>query len=139
MERYIIYTCGIKEINEAVQKVLFEKGYEWPDGGVDFRHQEGAGVATGFYDTKPFKHIVTVREPMNEHWKDHKEITFRELCELPPVHDEEERLASFLYGKITDYWADNIASNDQPLAFREWVEQQNWCKVREKVEKKLGL
>ena len=125
-EKMIIFTMGIKEINEAVQKVLFEKGYEWADGGVDFRHQEGAGVATGFYDTKPFKHIVTVREPMNEHWKDHKEITFRELCELPPVHDELEELADEIVETIRAHGFGNESE-----AF--------FCKVWERLKLKLGL
>ena len=133
-EKMIIFTMGIKEINEAVQKVLFEKGYKWYATGESFTDiTNGYGMVLDFFE-KPRGNICEIDETIHRTRENYKEITFRELCELPPVHDEEERLASFLYEKITDYWGANTQ-----CMFETWKKNQNWCKVREKVEKKLGL
>ena len=125
MDKYIIYTMGIKEINKAIVKVLLEKGYE-PENpqqsvylkaetiGINFLSRNGITFGT--------KH--SIRNDVE--WK---EITFRELMELPPVHDELEELAK----KLVD-----VIQKDT-----EWgegrIQESEYCKLWERMKPKLGL
>lgn len=122
-EKMIIYTMGIKKLNEAVQKVLFEKGYEMEYG---YREVPSTSRFVFLHD----KHENEFNWGYAEDWErksQFKEITFRELCELPPVHDELEELADELIHRIKAYQKEyNISDGDL-------------CEVRKKVEKKLGL
>ena len=111
---------GIKEINGAVQKVLLDKEYKWSKGN--------APLPSRWVEAE-----YLVIEGKNVFWSidcdknNYREITFRELCELPPVHDELEELADELIHRIKAYQKEyNISDGDL-------------CEVRKKVEKKLGL
>ena len=92
MDKYIIYTMGVPEINEAVQKVLFEKGYGWQgDASSKPNHLNAHHITINLYDKYRITYGAT--PTLMEEATKGKEITFRELMELPPVHDELEELA----------------------------------------------
>jgi len=127
MKKYIIYTCGNKQINEAVQKVLFEKGYVWQDGksnkrsfsGVTYLEEDGSLL----HGDVKYADKVRVEEG-------YKELTFRELFELPPVHDEVEELADHIVSDILAFWNDETYGP---------IKDMDWCKVRDQVKEKLDL
>lgn len=142
MDKYIIYTMGVKEINEAVQKILFEKGYKWGSGmqdtlnRADFLTLNGEIIIYGINEC-----------PISPHG--YKELTFRELMELPPVlvHDEEEELAERIVGFIENCTIPQrktrletqIGFKDGILSFKDWTKKQDWCAIWEKMKPKLGL
>ena len=130
-EKYIIYTMGNKEINKAVQKVLFDKGYSWLSSGFITKHTR-IGIGINFFDDRPSGHLVNINDPSDAAWKNFKEITFRELCELPDVDDKYEELANHLDKEIRKY----LRSLEGTFPTTDSVD---WCKVWEKLKPKLGL
>ena len=102
-EQYIIYTMGNEGINEAVQKVLFDKGYSWLASGFRIQHTM-LGIGINFFDDRPKGHLVNISNPSDAVWKSFREITFRELCELPDVHDESKELVDTIIQAIDHYW-----------------------------------
>ena len=135
MDKYIIYTMGVPEINEAVQKVLFDKGYTWNNGSTQIYDGPIPHGLTINYGNKVGVFVSLDRGDMA---KGYKEITFRELMELPPVHDEEEELAEKIVASLYEI-SKEYRESQEYIGFDKWVKQQNWCKVQEKVKKKLGL
>ena len=136
-EKYVFYTMGNEEINEAVREILLKKGYEKGGWGQDahviyiyMQPHWGYTVPSFEYDTEIYSSTLDK----------FKEITFRELCELPDVHDELEELANHLFLEIDAHWKTvKHKEENQLFDFNSWCRKQNWCKVQELVEKKLGL
>jgi len=72
---------GKPEISDAVQKILFDKGYYWLSGGktVQFTHAEALTLEEG---------SIKYLSKFNAEWlnkNDYKEISLREVCALPNV------------------------------------------------------
>ena len=121
MDYYIIWTGENEQFQKLVIDEFRKKGYRiYGDGSpditfdsvmVDKKNDEVMCASWGYY------------------YKDHKEITFRELCELPPVHDELEELAEHMVKALEDfnYQSDLLKTAD------------DFCKLWEKMKLKLGL
>ena len=130
MDYYIIWTGENEQFQKLVIDEFRKKGYRiYGDGSPDITFDS-------VMVDKDNDEIMCAR--WESYCEDHKEINFRELCELPPVHDELEELAIQIINSINRFWVEKQPSAGEP-SFYDWAKQQNWCKVREKVEKKLGL
>ena len=134
-EQYIIYTMGNEKINKEVHRILGKSGFSWG----------GSGGIVGEEDKHLHCNYIAVDVGTRKVWaevneNEYKEITFRELCELPDVHDELEELANHLFLEIDAHWKTvKHKEENQLFDFNSWCRKQNWCKVQELVEKKLGL
>ena len=98
-EQYIIYTMGNEKINKEVQRILGKSGFRWG----------GAGGIVGEEDRHLDCNYIAVDVGTRKVWaevneNEYKEITFRELCELPDVYDEYEELAEETKQAIYHYY-----------------------------------
>lgn len=133
MDKYIIYTMRIPEINEAAQKELERKGgYVW--GGtkepMNFRYPYALYIA--------IEGNVVWQGVVEE---EYKEINFRQLCELSPVYDENKSIADSIFTLIKN----SSLELEYPKTVRsahhltDWAKEINWCKVWEHLKEKLGV
>ena len=128
MDKYIIYTMRDRMFTESVINKFKEKGFS-PHSDIE--------IYIGQYDAVRAKEDGGIDLVNGDNWGSHKELSFRQLCELPPVHDEVEELADEIKTDIKTRWA--TSGGREGISFEEWVKQQNWCKVRDAVKKKLDL
>lgn len=133
-EKYIIYTMGVKKISEVVQKVLFEKGYVWWCDKTQRLVNDYTinNICIAEDNTLTTNGIAGKR----------KELTFRELMELPSIINIQDELQDELAEKIKVSIMDFFVEKELDKTFkfpREWAQEEDWCKVWEKLQKKLGL
>jgi hypothetical protein len=131
MDKYIIYTHN-KCMNKAVREVLLEKKYRlggWGDDAWVIYLEEN-----GYFE---YDHELS--RSKRSHLKNYKELSFRQLCELPPVHDEVEELAEAIYNSIIKHLSESNPDFNEPDGPNRVIPKQDWCAVWERIKPKLGL
>lgn len=126
-EKYIIYTMGNEKINEEVQEILFEKGYRWfsdSDNDNEKKYELGPWEVLWINDDHFLSHSDQKYADREKTSRGLKELTFRQLCELPPAYDELDEIAEKLVKFIKDNWA---------------IDKISFCDLWDKMKPLLGV
>jgi hypothetical protein len=123
---------GNEKIGREIVEVLLGKGYRWPGYDQNFPRTILGAITI---NTIANGSIAYFRKGEEECGSLYKELTFRELCELPPVHDEYEEAAK----EITDFLINKLSIFDNNEFIDFAIKKIDWCKIWEKMKPKLGL
>ena len=126
MDKYIIYTMKNEKIVAGVEEILFSKGYIWYAGQTTPQGYCSKTIGINIWREGTMSQG-------DEMGGEVKEITFRELMELPSVNDNVSELSELIFETIKQWW------NKDGVAAENAYNSMDWCKVQEKVKKKLGL
>lgn len=130
MDYYIIWTGENEQFQKLVIDEFRKKGYRiYGDGSPDITFDS-------VMVDKDNDEIMCAR--WESYCEDHKEINFRELCELPPVHDEYDKFAEGIANYILNIAKLEIPKFDKPYG-KERLKELDWCKVWKRLKPKLGL
>jgi hypothetical protein len=131
-ERYIIYTMGNKHLNEMVERILGEKGYRWGRSGDLVMPDE---------KWEDDKYIVIDED--GEVWRrsgdfsTYRELTFRELYELPIKYNEIGELAEDICRTIASFYIKKCTIEGKE--YKKWKADLNWCGLWGELKRRLEL